>query len=305
MCLWKWMLAGLAVAAVAAAVHPGMRQRGGLVGRKLLGQSDLSWVETTVRLAPWRMQDRVRSVLGFTAPQWIQPLDYSMELGDLPRRRYDIFLGPTPNIRRLDCHYSVLQSGKTPHPPHRHDEEEIVIPIHGEVDVIRVAAGDAERRQTDRAGPGQVIYHASNQAHTIRAAGSGPSAYLVFRWVGSSREIGAVLASSIFDIRERLAADLALAEDRDKTDIFASQTSSLGRLACHLTTVKPGAGSNPHRNRHDVALVVLRGSIETLNQTVNAPSVAFYPAHTLHSARNAGASPAQYLAIEFHDRPRD
>ena len=298
----RWVFAALALGAVAFSLHPGGRARGSMVGRKLLGHSDLSWTETAVRLAPRALQDSLRSRLGFTATPWARTLDYSIDLGELPRLKYDIYYGPTPNVTRLDCHYSVLQAGHTPHPPHLHDDEEIIIPIRGEVDIIRVGDGDGER--AERAGPGDLVYHAPNQAHTIHAAGPEPSAYLVLRWAAGENMGGAPAASSVFALQQAMENDLTLLEERRKTVLFEFPTPHLARLHCHLTTLKPGAGSAPHRNDHDVALVVLRGSIETLNQTFAAPAVAFHPALTVHSARNAGSSPAQYLAIEFHDRVR-
>ena len=301
----KWILVALVLVVTASALHPRVRQRGQLVKRKLFGESQLSWVETFVRLAPWQTQDRFRSLLGFTAPQWARPLDYSTALGPLPRKKHSIFFGPTPNVTRLDCHYSVLQAGHSPHPPHLHDEEEIIIPIHGEVDIIRVDAGASETPRTSRAGAGDLVYHAPNQAHTIRAAGPEPSAYLVFRWSASPRPAGVTLSSSIFDLRDTMAADLTSPESRRKTVLFESPTEQLALLHCHLTTIKPGAGSSPHRNDHDVALVVLSGTIRTLDRTLTAPAVAFHPAGTVHSSSNAGESSAQYLAIEFHKQARN
>jgi len=41
-------------------------------------------------------------------------------------RPYDLFSGTTPAHDRMACHVSVLSAGHSPHPPHQHDEEEVL-----------------------------------------------------------------------------------------------------------------------------------------------------------------------------------
>lgn len=50
------------------------------------------------------------------------PLERDEEAGWKPR---GLFRGSTADLADLRCHVSVLEPGRSPHPPHRHEEEEI------------------------------------------------------------------------------------------------------------------------------------------------------------------------------------
>jgi hypothetical protein len=82
-------------------------------------------------------------------------------------------------------------------------------------------------------------------------------------------------------------------------------TECLGKLHSHLTELQPDAGYEPHRDAHDVALVVLDGSVETLDQRVDPVSVVYASAGELHGMRNIGTVPARYLVFEFHAAAAD
>jgi len=47
-------------------------------------------------------------------------------------RALPAFGGPTRTLEGLHCHASILASGHSPHPPHVHPEEELLVPIDGE-----------------------------------------------------------------------------------------------------------------------------------------------------------------------------
>ncbi len=236
--------------------------------------------------------------------EWSRHLDFPSDLDGLTRRSHRIFLGPTPNLNNLDCHYTVLAEGQTPHPPHVHDDEEIIIPIVGDVAIIRSdAAGWGETRE-EPGGFGRLVYHSPRLPHTIRAVGPGPAGYLILRWfspAGAAEPEGAVKGRT-YDFREALADAPPDAEDRARVDVFQGPTTALTRLHAHLSFARPGAGSSPHQDAHDVAIVVLEGAVETTTGRVDAPGVIFHPAGKTHFIRAVGDRPARYLAIEFDER---
>src|SRR5262245_37187787 len=110
----------LAIVLVLAFSVSGIRERGILVVRKLAGSSTESWSEVAVQLIPYRWQEKARRFLGHWADEWSQPLSFQRGLGNQKRRSYPIYLGATPNLGSLDCHYTILAEGQTPHPPHVH-----------------------------------------------------------------------------------------------------------------------------------------------------------------------------------------
>ena len=57
-------------------------------------------------------------------------------------RPYPLFSGQTRTHDDMACHYSLLSPGHSPHPPHTHVEEEILIVLQGEADIL-IADGPA------------------------------------------------------------------------------------------------------------------------------------------------------------------
>jgi XRE family transcriptional regulator, regulator of sulfur utilization len=85
------------------------------------------------------------------------------------------FRAPTATLDELECHVTTLKPGATSHPPHKHPNEELVIVKEGTVEAL-------VNGEMKRAGPGSVIFNASNQLHGIRNVGDGPATYHVINW---------------------------------------------------------------------------------------------------------------------------
>ncbi|MGA8090620.1 MAG: cupin domain-containing protein [Terracidiphilus sp.] len=81
----------------------------------------------------------------------------------------------TPTLEQLEVHVTTLNPGKSPHPPHRHPNEEMIIVRQGTVEAL--VNGDWKR-----VGPGSVIFFASNQLHGLRNVGTDPAVYHVINW---------------------------------------------------------------------------------------------------------------------------
>jgi len=294
----------IAMGTALAVAIPGVRHRATLLFRKVSGSSAESWSKVAVQMVPHRWQEGARRMLGHWAVEWTRHLSFPLRLGSKTHHIYRIFLGATPNLSSLDCHYTVLAQGQTPHPPHVHDDEEIIIPLVGDVDIMRAATADSSQTQDERIGFGRLVYHASRLPHTIRAVGRGASGYLVLRWsapAGDRSPDGALPARS-FDFSGVLAAQPVATEGRSRTLIFEGPTRLLRRLHTHASFAKLGEGSAPHQDPHDVAVVVLQGAVETTSGRVEAPGVIFHPAGRTHFLRSVGMQPARYLAIEFLER---
>jgi len=85
------------------------------------------------------------------------------------------FRAPTATLDELECHVTTLNPGESPHPPHRHPDEELIIVKEGTVEAL-------VNGELKRVGPGSVIFQASNQEHGLRNVGNGPATYHVIRW---------------------------------------------------------------------------------------------------------------------------
>lgn len=85
------------------------------------------------------------------------------------------FRAPTATLDELECHVTTLNPGESPHPPHKHPDEELIIVKEGTVEAL-------VNGEKQRVGPGSVIFQASNQLHGLKNVGDGPATYHVIRW---------------------------------------------------------------------------------------------------------------------------
>ena len=85
------------------------------------------------------------------------------------------FKAPTATLEELEVHVTTLGAGKSPHPPHRHPNEEMIIVDKGTVEALQNGVWT-------RVGPGSVIFNASNQLHGLRNPGPEEAVYHVINW---------------------------------------------------------------------------------------------------------------------------
>lgn len=85
------------------------------------------------------------------------------------------FRARTATVEQLEVHVTTLNPGKSPHPPHRHPNEEMIIVQKGAVEAL-------VNGEWKSAGSGSVIFFASNQLHGLRNIGSEPAVYHVINW---------------------------------------------------------------------------------------------------------------------------
>jgi len=86
--------------------------------------------------------------------------------------RRQVLDGPTATLDRLHAHITTLKPGERSGEPSRHLQEEVIIVREGTVE----ATYDGH---THTAGPGSVIFFASNAVTSLRNVGHGPATYTV------------------------------------------------------------------------------------------------------------------------------
>ena len=212
----------------------------------------------------------------------------ALPLADDPERRwkpYPMFNGATPIVEEMSCHASVLSPGHSPHPPHAHEEEELLIALQGEADLIISDSPSTDYARTERLSPGSFIYYPAGQHHTIRNSGTSPITYLMFKWRGDVFTGGTPAGTHVFHFGNVPTEN---SKSFQAYPIVEQSTAYLGKLHGHLTTMQPGAGYAPHVDAYDVAIVVLSGQVETLDQIVKPHGVIYYSAGQPHGLRNIG-----------------
>ena len=86
-----------------------------------------------------------------------------------------VFDAPTPALADLECHITTLNPGQSPHPPHRHPAEELMIIRDGTVEAM-------QEGQTNIVGPGGIIFEASGELHGLRNIGTNTATYYVVKF---------------------------------------------------------------------------------------------------------------------------
>jgi mannose-6-phosphate isomerase-like protein (cupin superfamily) len=91
-------------------------------------------------------------------------------------RVFTHYNGPTDQLSGMCTGMAVLDPGSSPHPPHRHPEEEFLI----------IASGSGEIEcagKTTQVGPGAIMYCAGNVLHGITNTGKVPMTFYWSKWL--------------------------------------------------------------------------------------------------------------------------
>lgn len=89
--------------------------------------------------------------------------------------RRAIFDAPTPTLANLECHITTLNPGESPHAPHQHADEEIMILKDGTLAAI-------QGNQTNTVNAGGIIFEASNESHGLINIGTNRATYFVIKY---------------------------------------------------------------------------------------------------------------------------
>ena len=91
--------------------------------------------------------------------------------GDL-RIYYD---GPTDQLKAMTAGSLRLNAGATPHPPHKHPEEEFMLVTEGTGEI-------SVDGKITKVGPGSMMYCAANKLHAIVNTGKSSLLFYFWKW---------------------------------------------------------------------------------------------------------------------------
>ena len=111
------------------------------------------------------------SVQGSTVFDWNAMTAEPTKTGSVRR----VVQRPTATLDELEIHITTLRPGETPHPPHQHPAEELLIIKEGTIESL-------VNGELKRVGPGSIVFQASNQLHGLRNVGNTPATYHVIQW---------------------------------------------------------------------------------------------------------------------------
>ncbi len=210
---------------------------------------------------------------------------------------HHLFARATTNVSHMSAHVSVLSPRHSPHAPHAHPEEEILIVLDGEAELIIAPDETGLNARCEQLSAGSFVYYSAFQFHTIRNATTTPITYLMFKWTGLPRETEAPLETTISRTEHIRHIGNAAFSTRL---VFEGPTHYLRKLQVQLTELQPNVGYASHADTHDVAILVLSGRVKTNRRRIERHGVLYFPAGKLHNMRNPGSTTARYLVFEFH-----
>ena len=114
-------------------------------------------------------------IIGSTVIDWNSVAAIPNNVGSVR----SFFKARTATLEQLDIHVTTLNPGQSPHPPHRHPNEELIIIQKGTVETL-------SNGEWKRVGPGSVIFNGSNQLHGLRNVGTEPAVYHVINFKSST-----------------------------------------------------------------------------------------------------------------------
>jgi quercetin dioxygenase-like cupin family protein len=198
---------------------------------------------------------------------------------------------PMPGGWRLHWHVSSLAAGAVPHPRHRHPDEELIVPLCAPLDIVREA--DVLLLQ-----PGDAAFHPSECLHTLQA-GERRATYVVLRWRKEHAE-GAPADDGSMVTDAAAATPDPVAPGWLRTVLIDRPTRFLSRLRVHRTEMAAGCGYGWHEDDHDLAIVLVRGTVVSMTRRIAAPAILLHRAGSLHDIRCEGPEGACWFAVELH-----
>jgi mannose-6-phosphate isomerase-like protein (cupin superfamily) len=213
-------------------------------------------------------------------------------------RPHPLFHGSTPVLDCMASHVSVLDPGHSPHPPHAHLDEELLIVLGGEAEIVIADGPHADGARIETLSSGSLVYYPAYQFHTIRNGSAQPVTYLMLKWYSQT-----VPSQHSFETRVEHVANTTdnprLTPFKAKR-LFEFPTSFLTKLHAHQSLLQPKAGYLPHTDDYDLAILLLSGRVEIAGQVVGPFGIIYHAAGEPHGIKNIGGEPARYLVFEFH-----
>jgi quercetin dioxygenase-like cupin family protein len=236
------------------------------------------------------------TVLNTTIVDWDSLIAKPSGVGEVR----SVFDNPTPTLPKLEVHITTLNPGKESHPPHHHAWEEMILIKEGNVEV-------EINGKKHPAGPGALIFFASNDPHNLRNSGTTPATYYVFVFVTDrtlaasdkpaiEQNVPGTLASTVIDCNSAATTPNPRGA---AVEVINSPTLTFKMLESHITTLNPGQSTAADIMDPGDELVFFKsGQVEVavngISSRVNAGSLLYWAPNDKRTIHNLGTTPATY-----------
>lgn len=205
---------------------------------------------------------------------------------------------PTPTLSRFEVHRTTLRPGAKPHEAHRHEREEMMILLEGELEVLI-------EETTTRIGAGSAFFVVSNDLHGVTNVGDKPATYLVLNFYtpeGTKISPGKkpAIASTVWEWSKLPVKSSPHTERRNFVD---ATTRTLPKFEMHTTTLHPGAPRHGGKHPDEQFFVMKEGEMEAVagGQTIRVrPGDLFFAASDQEFGwHHVGEQPSTYYVVRF------
>jgi uncharacterized RmlC-like cupin family protein len=242
--------------------------------------------------------DKIKS--GLLLYNQVYPLRIPLLLSiDETFKQHTLFNGITEGLSEISCHAAALSFGYSPHAPHSHKGEHLLILLSGNLNLIFLDELSSDKLKSIPIKKGQFIYYSSYFTHAIKTTSKAPANYLIFSWYVGLKNIASFPTFNCFNMFDKIEYS-DFKNGFYSQDIFKRTTGYLKKLNCNISILMPGVDYKPHIDTYDVAIVILEGEVETMGQKVKPYDVIFWLRGEHNGMQNIGTTPARYIVFEFH-----
>jgi quercetin dioxygenase-like cupin family protein len=214
--------------------------------------------------------------------------------------RRDIAENPTATLEVFEAHISTLNVGNASHPPHQHPQEEIIIVKEGQLEVHI-------NGKTTPAGPGSVLFYATNDMHNVRNIGTTPATYWVVNLATEAthhpelHRKDPTIHSQVVTWEKMTETPTPLGFRRN---VHNGSTVTMKSLTVHVTSIKGGATNHePHRHPDEELVILKEGTLDInldgRKERVGPGSMFFFGSNDRHNMTNPGTTPATFYVIRM------
>jgi quercetin dioxygenase-like cupin family protein len=239
------------------------------------------------------------TVLATTFVDWDSLVPKSTPVGQIRH----VFDNPTVAMDKLEVHITTLNPGMESHPVHRHPWEEILLVKEGDFEV-------SVNGHKQHAGPGAMVFLASDDPHNARNVGTKPATYYVINFVTDLSHAASAKSAAEQAVPGKLASSVI-----DCNLLPSTPTPSGSRVVCvnsptltflalesHITTLNVGQQTPANIiDANDEIVVIKSGQVEvTVNgiaSRMNAGSLLYWAPNDKRTLRNVGSTPTSYQVI--------
>jgi (S)-ureidoglycine aminohydrolase len=198
----------------------------------------------------------------------------------------------------MDWSMITVDPGKSPHALHKHDEEELLIIINGE---LKVTIKDSSKVL----GPGSVALFIPGDEHMFLNTGTTKTSFYVLKYK----------SKAAVDIERAKKAGGSFVVDWNSIEFkphgrggirnfFERPTAMLERFEMHVTTLNEGIKSHdPHTHSAEEIVLLVNGNTEMQiaqsHQKANAGDLIYLSSNILHAIENIGKEPSTYFAFQW------